>query len=106
MRSERKVSHLTQQDLSLLFDVKDNTKFSRVESGLQKIDTETMLIYHLLFDIPIFHFFKDEREKIRNQFRKKAPQLLHLLDQLEPSPRIERRQNHLISLLKCYEHFS
>lgn len=105
IRNERKLSHLTQQDIADLFDVKDTTKFSRIESGIQPLDAESMLIYHLLYDIPLYYFFKELRDELRKKFLKNAPDVVYMIEQQEKTPRTMRRREHIASVFNRYQHY-
>jgi transcriptional regulator with XRE-family HTH domain len=58
MRMYRKRARLTQEDVAFIASMPDYANVSRIETGLRQPDVEILLVYHLLFDMPIQAYFE------------------------------------------------
>lgn len=65
LRTYRRKAHLTQKDLAFLLDEADAAVISRCEAGSRKPTIEFLLIYHILFDVPIAMLFPNQKEEIQ-----------------------------------------
>ena len=60
LRVYRKRSPLTQGDIGFLMNLPDYSNISRYEKGQRTPTIEILLVYHLLFNTNIEHFFEQD----------------------------------------------
>lgn len=95
----RKRSRLTQKDISYFLNLKDPSSISRFESGERNVPLEVVLLYHILFSVPIEPHIEKQLEDIKESVKKGIPTLLDEISQSEPSTRNQRRIQHLENIL-------
>lgn len=87
----RKRSRLTQSDVSYFLNLKEPSSVSRWEAGEREVPFEVLVIYNILFDIPLEDCVKHIINTSKEAIKKRIPLLIEELSQLEPTPRINRR---------------
>ncbi len=65
LRVYRKRSGLIQEDIAYLLNLPDYSNISRYEKGQRAPNTELLLTYHHLFDVPVESFYEQESEIVR-----------------------------------------
>jgi transcriptional regulator with XRE-family HTH domain len=95
----RKRSRLTQSDVSYFLNLKDPSSVSRWEAGEREVPFEALLIYHILFQIPIQDYISKQKKCSKEGITKRIPVLLEELKQLERTPRVQRRIDFLNNTL-------
>jgi len=83
MRSYRKKTCLTLQDVADLLGTRDISKISRQEIRPITPQVEICLLYHLLFKVPITTFFATQLEQIKQKLVVRIP---NLVDSLKVPP--------------------
>lgn len=95
----RKRSRLTQSDVSYFLNLKEPSSVSRWEAGEREVPFEVLVVYNILFDIPIQENINHITKTSKEAVKKRIPLLIEELQQLEPSPRINRRISFLQNVL-------
>ena len=101
LRSYRKKTCLTQQDISELLGTKDVTQVSRLETGPISPQLEFTLLYHLLFNIPMSNFFPSQKEGLRKRLLIRIPNIIDEIRCLPPNPEHEEKITCLSSILSA-----
>jgi transcriptional regulator with XRE-family HTH domain len=84
LRIARKRSQLTQTDLSFILDLYDYNTVSKWEHGQHRPALESLLSYHLIFDLPIEAFFDGQKKAIAEILCKRIPLRIHQLQSENP----------------------
>ncbi len=79
LRSQRKNSGLTQDDVAALIGALSASQVSRHESGEREPDLRTALAYRLIFDAPVKHLLPKLYKDIAAQIDTRANALLERL---------------------------
>lgn len=87
LRVYRKKSRLTQGDLAYVLDLGDYSNVSRWEHGQRQPNIETLLTYHLLFNLPIEMLFERQKNEMVGRV---AQRTLELAQSLESDPDAEK----------------
>ena len=95
----RKRSRLTQSDVSYFLNLKDPSSISRWEAGEREIPFDALLIYHTLFEIPVEDYISRQKNSSKEAVTKRIPILIEELEQLERTPRVQRRIDFLTNAL-------
>jgi len=95
----RKRSRLTQSDVSYFLNLKDSSSISRWEAGERNIPFEALLIYNTLFEVPIENYVSTQKKASKEIVSKRIPVLLEELEQVERTPRVQRRIDFLNNTL-------
>lgn len=99
LRSYRKKTCLTQQDISELLGTKDVTQVSRLETGPISPQLEFTLLYHLLFNIPMSNFFPSQKEGMRKRLLLRIPNIINEIRCLPPCPENDEKVACLSKIL-------
>lgn len=99
LRWYRKRSHLTQEDLIFILEIKDKSLVSRWEQGERKPDIYTLLAYHLLFDIPIEVLFARQRHKLIKYIHERISLRIKFLKDNRPDGHALKRIEFLNEIL-------
>lgn len=91
LRIYRKRSRLTQKDISFLSGVEDHTEVCRYEACSRRPSIEFLLTYHLLFDVSIETFFREQREEMRQELLARLTELIDKLSTLKKRQAITAR---------------
>jgi DNA-binding XRE family transcriptional regulator len=98
LRTYRKKTELSIEDVSQLLDMQDSSTLSRCERGCRKPNLEIIFTYHLLFEVSIEKLFENEMKDIYMKISKNVDPLLEELGQLKLSRRVEARISFLNAL--------
>src|SRR5690349_16266076 len=99
LRMYRKRSQLTQTDIAFIMKLSDYANISRWEQGYRQPNIEMLLIYHLLFDIPIESLFERQKHELRDFIGKRIGLLLGELKNLSSDAKAASRIAFLDSAL-------
>jgi len=99
LRMCRKVSHLNQSDIAFIMRLPDSSSISRWEQGQTMPHIEVLMVYHLLFDIPIESLFERQKQSLSDRLTERIRLLLENLKVLEPSEKGSERISFLESTL-------
>lgn len=100
LRSYRKKTCLTQQDVALLFGNKDVSQISRYETCPINPQVEISLLYHLLFNVPMTSFFAQQKEAIHKKLLQRIPNIINEFKAVQSTPLIEEKIEFLSKLLE------
>jgi transcriptional regulator with XRE-family HTH domain len=99
LRSFRKQTDITQSDIGFLMNLPDFSNISRWEKGQRKPSVEMLLLYHLLFNVPIEALFERQKTGMNDYLINRIELLIKDLNQLEQSPKVDSRIAFLASAL-------
>lgn len=101
LRTYRKRAQLTQADLASLMDLSDYSNVSRWEAGLRRPNIEMLLVYHLLFQIPVEELFERQKLELLSPICKRIEMRIQELKAIVPSDdRLAERIAFLEAALK------
>ncbi len=98
LRTYRKKTEITIDDVSRLLSMQDSSTISRIERGLRKPSLEIIFTYHLLFDVECENVFEDEIKEIAQRIHVNIPVLVDELSQESLTDKVIARINYLNSL--------
>lgn len=96
----RKKSHLPQSVVAFLLDASNATSLSLCENGFKRANIETLLHYHLLFDVPIECLYKEKKAAIKQTLIKRLGMLITEYTLEKQSPKVDRVLSFLRSTLR------
>ena len=99
LRVNRKQSQLTQSDLAYIMALSDYSNISHWENGYKKPNVEVLIIYNLLFNIPIESLFDRLKNELKDVIRERIKQLLHQLKNISADTKVASRIAFLESVL-------
>lgn len=76
LRTYRRKNHLTQKDLAFLLSESDSSIVSRYEWGSRKPTVEFLLLYQILFDVPLSTLFPIHSGEIQELLIKRMEALI------------------------------
>lgn len=91
----RKKSRLTQNDLASILDLGDYSNVSRWEHGQRQPSIETLLTYHLLFDLPIELLFERQKLELAESVIARSRSLLEKLQAELAGDKLPQRMGFL-----------
>lgn len=91
LRVFRKKTDITQSDIGFLLNQPDNIKICRYEQGERRPPMDMVLLYHLLFDVPVHSLFEIQRDNINEDLIVRIETLIKELKQREQSQRVKSR---------------
>ena len=95
LRSHRKNSGLTQEDVAVLIGVQSPSQVSRHENGEREPDLRMALAYRILFDAPIKHLLPKLYRDIAQQVHTRAEALAERLKESTEGLHVMHRVEHL-----------
>lgn len=95
LRTYRKKTELSIEDVSQLLNMRDSSTLSRCERGYRKPNLEIVFTYHLLFEVSIEKLFENE---MKYTFKKIAKNIDPLIENLQGQDR-NRKSEARISFL-------
>jgi len=99
LRTYRKRSELTIEDVAQLMGIKESSTLSRCERNRRNPCYKVVFVYHLLFDVPIEKIFDDEVKIIFNELIKNIDPLIEELKKQGET----KRNNERIAFLKAFK---
>lgn len=100
LRVYRKRSRLTQKDIAFLCGETNHTEICRFEACSRRPSVEFLLTYHLLFDVSVEAFFREQREGMRQELLARLTELIQKLSTLKRRPAITARIRFLKARLE------
>jgi transcriptional regulator with XRE-family HTH domain len=99
LRVVRKKTQLTQIDIAALLKISDFANVSRWEQGLKMPNVDALLVYHLLFDVPIESLFDKQKSELKKVLASRIEERIGYLRKLPGDPKLESRIGFLSSAL-------
>ena len=99
LRVYRKRTDLTQSDIGFLLNLPDTVSICRYEHGERKPPMEMVLLYHLLFNVPVHSLFEVKKDNINEDVIARIGQLLEALKKQHQSQRVRGRVEFLTAAL-------
>ena len=99
LRVARKRSHLTQTDLAFILNLYDYNTVGKWEKGLHRPVLESLLSYHIVFEMPIDSFFAEQKKAIFETLSKRIPLRINQLNSENPDHQQKLRIAFLESVL-------
>lgn len=99
LRIVRKRSQLTQIDIAAILKISDWSNVSRWEQGHRTPNVVVLLLYHLLFDIPIESLFDRQKNELKQIIVPRIEERIHYLSTFESDSKVQSRINYLGSVL-------
>lgn len=98
LRTYRKKTELSIEDVSQLLDMQDSSTLSRCERGCRKPNLEIIFTYHLLFEVSIEKLFENDIRSLYKRISLKIDPLIDELSKMKLSRKVEARISFLNSL--------
>jgi|WetSurMetagenome_2_1015567.scaffolds.fasta_scaffold284029_2 DNA-binding XRE family transcriptional regulator len=98
LRTYRKKTELSIEDVSQLLNMQDSSTLSRCERGCRKPNLEIIFTYHLLFEVSIEKLFENEMKIIYRKIGKNIDPLIEELSKQNLTRKVEARISFLNSL--------
>lgn len=98
LRTYRKKTEISIDDISQLLKMKDSSTLSRCERGFRKPSLEIIFTYHLLFEVSIEKLFEKEMKQTFSKIRENIQPLINELKKQNSSKKVEARIFYLNSL--------
>jgi len=98
LRTYRKKTELSIEDVSRLLSMQDCSTLSRCERGYRKPNLETIFTYHLLFEVSVEKLFENEMKFTFKKIEKNIGPLIENLQNQEQTRKVEARIIFLKSL--------
>lgn len=98
LRTFRKKTEITIEDISQLLNMHDSSTLSRFERGYRKPSLEIIFTYHLLFEVSIEKIFEFEIKETYQKIRNNITPLIDDLKKQTKTKKVEARIAFLNSL--------
>lgn len=99
LRMFRKRTPLLQCDIAYLLSMREDSSISRWEKGERQPAIDMLLIYHLLFDIPMEHVFESQKLGLLDTVKARIRPLIERLQGSASDPKVGERIAFLQSAL-------
>ena len=94
----RSTAHVSVQDLAHLLAI-DGSNLSKVERGLRPLTLETVLLYHILFDVALKDFYSAESiQTLRKKYINRGNRLISNLKFMS-TPKSRNRLKYIESVV-------
>ena len=91
LRTYRKRSGLSQNEVAFLLDCQNGTKVSRYERYTRKPSLETLFAYEVMFGAPARELFAGAYQKVEKKIYNRAQLLTRKLNRATPTPMATRK---------------
>jgi DNA-binding XRE family transcriptional regulator len=81
LRTYRRRSFLSQDEVAFLLGVVTGTRVTRYEGAQRTPKMETALGYEVLFDVPVRELFARETQKVETIIRQRLPELIRHVEE-------------------------
>lgn len=98
LRTYRKKTELSIEDVSQLLNMQDSSTLSRCERGCRKPNLEIIFTYHLLFQVSVEKLFENEMKMTVQKIAKNINPLIEELNKQTLTRKVESRILFLNSL--------
>lgn len=95
----RKRGRLMQEDVAFISAMPDFANVSRMENGIREPSLELLLLYHLLFEMPIDTLFGDILNAVKQTVIERIRLRIELLESLPQKPKVIHRISTLRTAL-------
>lgn len=99
LRTYRKRSGLKQSDIKSLLDLPNRSSIGIWERGKRKTSLDLLILYHILFDKPIEHFFERQKDMLQKSLIERIQTRIQELMTLPYSQQISGRIGFLSEVL-------
>lgn len=99
LRTFRKQSVFTQEDIAHLLGTRDTSQICRYETKQVNPQIELALLYHILFKTPFASFFPQQKQSLIARLKKRIPNLIDELKCLELSELVNKKIGCLQDIL-------
>jgi DNA-binding XRE family transcriptional regulator len=99
IRTYRKRSCLTQEEVAFILGSKSSASISRHERFKQKPDLETLLAYEMLFGTPVKNLFSNTHQEIEQKLRQRIRLLIRKLSHAGKGGRLAKKIETLTTFL-------
>lgn|GEM_PF-799894 len=99
LRESRKRTDISQYDIGFLLNLPDYSNVCRWEQGQRKPTVDMILLYHLLFDVPVETLFEHQKDSMKEDLIVRLDLLIMELRQVKPTPKVNSRIAFLTSAL-------
>ena len=96
----RKRLNIPLHDVAYLLGI-DNSNLSKIEQGIREPNPRIILLYHILFKVPLLELFAEQYDELKVQLKRKSRTLIEQL-QIEQPPKSRNRIayiNQFVNLL-------
>ena len=98
LRTYRKRTELSIEDVSRLLNMQDSSTLSRCERGCRKPNLEIIFTYHILFEVTVEKLFENEIKHTYVKIAKNIDPLIEELKNQDASRKVESKISLLNSL--------
>ncbi|HZK68587.1 MAG TPA: helix-turn-helix transcriptional regulator [Paludibacter sp.] len=98
LRTYRKRTELSIEDVSRLLNMEDSSTLSRCERGYRKPNLEIIFTYHILFEVTVEQLFENELKHTYVKIAKNIDPLIEELKNQDASRKVESKISLLNSL--------
>jgi DNA-binding XRE family transcriptional regulator len=98
LRTYRKKTELSIEDVSQLLNMQDSSTLSRCERGCRKPNLEIIFTYHILFEVSVEKLFENEMKYTFVKIAKNIDPLIENLKKQDMTRKVEARISFLKSL--------
>ncbi|HEY5591320.1 MAG TPA: helix-turn-helix transcriptional regulator [Paludibacter sp.] len=98
LRTYRKRTELSIEDVSHLLNMPDSSTLSRCERGYRKPNLEIIFTYHILFEVSVENLFENEMKYTFRKIAKNIDPLMEELKNQDMTRKVEAKISFLNSL--------
>ncbi|MBA4409730.1 MAG: hypothetical protein C0397_09955 [Odoribacter sp.] len=98
LRTYRKKTDLSIEDVSHLLNMQDSSTLSRCERGYRKPNLEIIFTYHILFEVSVEKLFENEMKYTFRKIAQNIDPLIEVLKKQDMTRKVEARTSFLNSL--------
>lgn len=98
LRTYRKRTELSIEDVSRLLNMQDSSTLSRCERGFRKPNLEIIFTYHILFEVSVEKLFENEMKYTFSKIAKNIDPLIEELKNQDATRKVEAKISLLNSL--------
>jgi transcriptional regulator with XRE-family HTH domain len=91
LRTYRKRSGLSQNEVAFLLGCQNGIKVSRYERSARKPNLETLFAYEMVFGAPVRELFAGAYQKVEKKTRRRAQLLARKVSRATPTPMATRK---------------
>ncbi len=95
LRFYRKPTSLSQVDMAALSNMPSRASVARCEKGIGKMAIELLLLYHILFGVPVETMFERQKHEVLSTIQERISERIAKLKFLKSQPKTDRRISYL-----------
>jgi transcriptional regulator with XRE-family HTH domain len=104
LRNYRKNSIFNQQDIAELLGTQDVIQVSQNETNTIHPQIELMLLYHILYKVPLNKFFPEQEKALIKRLQMRIPNIIDEWKCLTPNDVVTNKINYLRQILTDLNH--